>query len=595
MSTDGPPAWWKRARAILEQELNAFHERGLTDFAVDDEEKANGRIVLRGTAQVAPNERREIVVVYPDSFPHTRVAIFAPGLDLPRHQNPFTGNLCVLPRSSNHWRPSMRAADLVAEQVPFLVSRVREGGTALAEVEEPQGEPVSVYFGYLATGGIVIPEAALDSLGENEAGRLSITFRDDDLWLTTAFADTAPDLSPLGQALVTHVTDKNGATLAKADEALSRVFRGRTWHGRWVRLDEPPKSATGVEILREVTANHQALEKRKFENKGFELLAVVFREEVRLGEWGDTFVFVIVAKHGKTHQGPHPVQLVRGMPYGPAVLAERIPELSPLRSKTVGILGLGTLGSSVAHELARSQAGHLKLADDDHVEAATAVRWDLGIETAGAWKILALEKVLGDSYPLVRITSHPLRIGDTSLENPVVCERELLEQWVAGCDLLIDVTAEQNVRRVIAFRAHPAGMPQIFAWSIDAYGGVAALLRPNETGCLLCLERALSPSEGWITPPLAANESERVQVQPRGCGDRTFTGASFDLAAVSNQVVRLAAAALCSSDADGYAPPDEDVFVLKIREPDGRLCAPTWTGYKLPVAGDECQLCSMTA
>src|SRR5687767_11104390 len=97
--------WWDRWPGRLEAEVEAFRRIGLK-FSVDEAEKAAGRIILRGNVEVSSGETTLVEVVYPDTFPSTRPTFYATRLELNRHQNPIEGNLCLIARGSQYWRPS---------------------------------------------------------------------------------------------------------------------------------------------------------------------------------------------------------------------------------------------------------------------------------------------------------------------------------------------------------------------------------------------------------------------------------------------------------------------------------------------------------
>lgn len=581
--------WWEEHPTVLAEEIQGFKDQRL-DFVPDPEEKAAGRIVLRGRAEVAPGEEQNLIIIYPDTFPHTRPAIFVPALDLGRHQNPYGKNLCVLPRASVHWRPSMRAVDLVINNVPELVALVREGGERLTQAEEPQGEPASTFLSFLPTGGVLVAQSMLELDTEAKRGHLTVRFIERDDWIVEAFRGHVDlDTISFGQVVLTHLYEKAHKLLSQADEPITKIAKGPRWNGRWVRLEAHPPSDDPGQLFQAVVEQNNFLKSRDYQNGGVELLGLVFREEVRQGEFEDVWAFLIVKKQPKS--APPKVVIVRGMRYSPLDLGERIPELSPMRDKTVSVVGLGALGGDLVHHLARAQTGTLRLADHDYVEAATGVRWDGGLPNSGVPKPWALKQMVETNYPYVQVAASALYIGATPSDRPQEPERELIGDWLDGADLVIDATAEANVRRVVAHVAHPAGLPQIFLWSVDGYGGVVALLQPKRTGCLLCLERALSPDGGWIPLPNAADPDSLV-VQPRGCADRTFTGAYVDLVPLSIQAARLAQAYLCSSESGGYPPFPYNVLVCQVRESDGSVMAPGWLGYKLDPAPDACALCS---
>lgn len=438
-----------------------------------------------------------------------------------------------------------------------------------------------------------MPSAALELDRRPGGGRLEIVYAEDAGWLTHIFEET-PDLGFFGQALLSTVKNEQGRVIAQAEPALSAVFSGTRWPGRWIRLPKAPRSNKQAEVLSEAIAIAPTLASPEWHD-GFQVLGLVFEEEVRQGVLEDTWVFLVSQAPKDPSSGGPRGTFVRGMRYSPQDLTERVPELRSLPAAKVSILGLGTLGSDVAVQLAKSQCGTLRLGDYDFVEAATGVRWSHGLGAAGGLKPFVLKTLLESDYPYVDIEAHTLAIGATPADRAGPSEIDLLDAWSADSSLIIDASAEQNVRRVIAYLAHPRKIPQVYVWSVDGYGGVVALIEPGRTGCLLCLERALSPTSGFITPPTAAENQERTRVQPRGCADRTFTGALVDLAPLSIEASRMALAVLAGGDKNVYPKPPQPVLIFSVRNSDGTLRVPAWTGYELAPDVESCDLCARAA
>lgn len=479
----------------------------------------------------------------------------------------------------------MTAAQLVADRVPYLIELVRSGGEILAAGEDPQGEPVSAFFSYAPTGSIIVPAAALAMSRSTTHGDLSIVFAEDAYWLTQLFGPNT-DLSLFSQALLTRVTSPDGVDIAEADLALQDGFVGPDWPGRWVRLEQPPRSNVHAEVLREAKETFPDLARREIHD-GYEVIGIVFPEEVQQGVWEDAWIFLV------TEGGPLArAAFVRGMRYSEHDLAQRVPELAPLRETTLSIIGLGSIGSEITWQLAKSQCATLRIADQDYVEAATAVRWSNGLTVAGGLKPYVLKRAIEADHPYVNVDAFCFTVGATPLEPQETSEQELLEKWLSDSQVVIEATAEQNVRRVVAFLAHPRKVPQIYVWSIDGYGGVIAAIVPGATGCLLCLERALSPAGGSILPPPAAKERGQLLVQPRGCSDRTFTGGLFDLTPLAVEATRLAVGIACESKPGAYPAPQKPVVTAQFREASGAIGVPEWKGYDLPLNPEQCELCA---
>ena len=484
----------------------------------------------------------------------------------------------------------MTAAEIVSERVPYLVALVRGDAERLREEEEPQGEPISTFFEYLPCGGVLVGEGFLDLSTQISMGTLELQFSEDPEWVTQLFDTNTFDQTLIGQALLTRV-DTVGADVAHAEEALRANFNGPVWRGRWVRLTSNPSSTQHAALMMEAVAAQPTLATRSF-NSGYEVVGLVFQEEVQQGVFEDAWMFLILKEPNPPTANDVPLTLLRGMRYSRADLGQRIPELVPLQERIISLIGLGTLGSEVAWDLARAQCRELRVADFDHIEAGTAVRWIRGLPVAGGIKPHALKVLIEADYPYVDVQPFTVMVGATPTDRPVKTEGDILDEWLEGAHLVIDTTAEQNTRRAIAYLAHELGVPQVFAWSVDGYGGVVAGIRPGETGCLLCLERALSPETGFIIPPPHSTDPERVRVQPRGCGDRTFTGASIDLAPLAIEATRMAVSILCSGSDGGYPQAPHPVLVLGLRNSEGQLVVPHWSGYDLTPNPETCPLCA---
>ena len=77
------------------REETAFAAAGLT-WQRDEPAFAKGVLRLKVNAEALVGIQK-LIVVYPDNYPYFRVQVFAPGLDLPFHQNPFERNKPIAP------------------------------------------------------------------------------------------------------------------------------------------------------------------------------------------------------------------------------------------------------------------------------------------------------------------------------------------------------------------------------------------------------------------------------------------------------------------------------------------------------------------
>lgn len=126
---------------------------------IDEAARASGQIILDVHATLH-GEQHTLRAVFPEFYPELRFEVFAPTLDLGRHQNPFEKNLCLLDRSSRAWSTQDSVAAFLVERVPKVLELL-DDQQAMQEAEVPQGEPFTVYYAYREGGIVFVPEVAL--------------------------------------------------------------------------------------------------------------------------------------------------------------------------------------------------------------------------------------------------------------------------------------------------------------------------------------------------------------------------------------------------------------------------------------------------
>jgi sulfur carrier protein ThiS adenylyltransferase len=89
-----------------------------------------------------------------------------------------------------------------------------------------------------------------------------------------------------------------------------------------------------------------------------------------------------------------------------------------LSKSTVGIAGLGGLGSNAAVALARAGIGHLVLVDFDTVEKSNLGRQHYFLEHIGKPKVESLKEIIGKINPKVDLIIHNLKLEKGSMEKP---------------------------------------------------------------------------------------------------------------------------------------------------------------------------------
>lgn len=577
--------WFEALPERLEYEIEAFAAADGLHFELDRDELEHARrVVFRGTLDRPHDEPLRLEVRYPDSYPYLRPEVFAPELRLPRHQNPYLGNLCLLDRSTREWNTTDTGPWLVGERVPGLLALIAGDPAEMRRLEAPQGEPASRYF---------IPEPGSVVFVPEEMLTLDVTH-----WTGIArfSVGDGEQLSPLFRACLSSVetVDRRGRrrVAARAGRSLAGRFGRTVLEGRWARLEHLPDEGTVDALLaaaRDVPGFQMPAPTPLADGTKLRVTGVVCSEEVRQGEWEDGWLFVVQADRRQGKQRMQASYVAAGQRLSPADLGERIPTVTGLAEKTVAQVGLGAVGGPIALELARGQVGELRVLDGDTVEAGTIVRWPIGLRAVGRPKTHAIAAQIRADYPFTTVRPFDLAVGGVPApgQSPQRSESEILTELLDGADIVVDATAEIGVQQLLAALANAAGIPQVYAWATEGgWGGVVARIVPGRTGCWLCLQLALD--DGTIEAPPRADTGT---IQPRGCAYPTWTGASFDAMPIVAQAVRTTAFTLL---ADGPNADGTDVFVCaQVARSASELAPPAWTAHRL-ARHPDCLTCGAT-
>ena len=576
--------WWERWPDRLAQERDAFAAHGF-EMELDEDLWSQGRAVFRGRVAMR-GQVLDLKIEYPDDFPATRFQASTKAVQLPRHQAPG-GSLCLLGRGSDQWRREWTAADVIAEQLPLVLDTTRLTAEAMRALEDPQGEPYSAYYPYIDTGSILVPDDLRTAAEAAESGSMTVRMLRPGPWpAAKASAD------PVGQGTLLAITDESGKEATTIAPHGDRC-RGDTWRGSWMRVENPPDAqCSPAELVDRVGKAGGRLDFKRHGSSGLEraILGVVFQEEVRQGEYGDAWMFLVITRPASARDGgptrarrstsDRRVGIVRGLRVGPASNGERIPEVAALRQMTVALIGAGTLGAPIARELAKAQLGDLVIVEPDFADAGPMVRWDLGLRSVGMRKGKALQEEFRVEYPFTHTDVVEVSVGNTFTGRGPGAQDHLVGA-LYGADLIIDATAEWNIREVVAAYADEIDVPLITVWSIEGYGGVVSVRRSGEEPCYYCRELWISPESGVIDLP--TGPPDPLRIQPTGCADPTFTATSPDLRPLADQAVRVAFGLLTQGRPVHYPMSARDLYIYWHRRPDGSLYdPPRWTSEDLP-------------
>lgn len=546
-----PLRWWERVAGRLEYELSALHDAGIVATVDEELLTSEDRLVLDAEVCLG-DERVHVRVEFPDVYPYTRFEVYADDLNLEHHQNPVAKNLCLINSDTSQWRTTDTVAAFLTERLPLVLQSARSTDREeRAELEAHQAEPSTVFLPYELESVVLVDsrweipadtnEGWLDLIAENGAGPL--------------------------RAGVVRVLAANEQLLAETDWGQA-IRAPRPLRGRWIRIGSGIRPHDVKALRAEIARRPPKFQRELFtmlSRTDVDIVGFLLQEEVTWDDSDDAWFFVKTVKGNGGHKRGSFVRASRG---GAEDFRERVPELQGLDQATVAVIGLGGIGGPSAIEFARAGVGELILVEHDFIEAATGVRWPLGLEYAGRQKAAALKEFLGRNYPHVTVQAIDRRVGGM----PAKTERrddELLRSLMNDCDLIYDATAERGLTHLFSDMTRSAGVPYVcVSTTPGAWGGLLVRMRPGKTaGCHYCLMAAMQA--GLIpSPPL----KEDGTVQPRGCASPTFTGAGFDVAEMALHGVRLAMSTLAEdSKVLSYPSVGWDVGVVGFRDQQGNL------------------------
>lgn len=599
--------WFEANPVLLQREVDDLTAVGVA-FTLD--ETALGWGILKIDLVIEPTnpafeltgraEALRLEAIFPDNYPYFRPEVRGLNVDLPRHQDPIGKNLCLLPRPTKNWNPEWTLAAYLQSQLSIVLAQgVILDPEQLAANPAEQAEPVSNYYGG-AQHPVIFDSLGFDALPPPvEAiavvGRLEIGF--------------PRKAAASSRMAVLEGVAMDGQVMGRLPESFQELFPHRCT-GFVLRLSERPpfgdaaKDAQRLLSLLQQQRGGLMLRSRLLVLKdGFTVTHVWglnFPEEVSPGKLGMGWVFLIQGIQqvrlpakgkgkGKVSKRAQPVayyaQVARS---GTQDLQIRVPTLTGLPQHAIAMVGLGALGAPAAIEFARNQVGALRLLDYDVVEPATAVRWPLGLPAFGQRKTTALQEFLAAHYPRTRVMPFHHKIGGIRrVGGADESEQQVLDQLLDGISLLFDASAELGVSQFLAEEAKKRNIPFVSIYATPgAWGGLVMRVVPGKTaGCWMCLQHA---KDDTIPTPRSNAAGE---IQAPGCGDLTFTGASFDLQNIVLAGVRLAIATICAGAPDAYSEVSWDVGVLNLVDENHRPVPPSWQIFPLE-RHPNCPYCS---
>lgn len=593
--------WYEEKPDILREELESLASRGI-QFEKSKESLKENRLHLnclipRGTFNTDLGKDLLIDIEFPDNYPYFRPEVVLKNHSLPRHQHPSGKNLCLIPRPTQFWQ-IVSIGEFLETRLPLVLSKGEiTDQTEIALDLEEQAEPISENYINQAKLSVLSDRPSFfshplpadqEELEVLEHGFVELLYPDN-----SHIIDLLVDPDNLEKSL-----EKNCNFIAKRwlDSESNPIdedfpFQHKNHHtkkSKWYLLKRFPPFIDDRKGFKEfydyLKDNDIPLPKnQKIKAKNVELehlICLIFPEEVAKGEMGWGWMFLSQGRlrsNGKStlHQVQFniPIQSIADED-----VHLRIPDSSGFKEKTVSVVGLGTLGALSAMEMAKNGAKKLILMDFDKVDTTSSVRWPLGYKYVGQQKTVALKNFLHENFPKVEVEILVHRIG--SLQDVFRNENEKIEKFL-NTDFVYDSSAEEGVNHFLSRLCNKKDIPYIaIEGRRGGWGGIVARVLPVQgKGCWMCLQHAIY--DGTITAP---PDDSKGGIQPKGCGDISFTGSSFDMYNISLAGVKLLAQTL-NGVQFSY-----DVGVLSMVDEKESPTFPKWTSYNLEIH-PKCPYC----
>jgi molybdopterin/thiamine biosynthesis adenylyltransferase len=439
------------------------------------------------------------------------------GSHLSSHQYGVGGNLCLEYRADN-WDTSITGVMMI-ESVHRLV------------------------VGEHDTGGRELPSAHQVSIGQSARGS---TFR----FLITSTAEESLRLIEPGASVEIGVAEKFHAETVTATvtevgditglSAWPSGIRETVKRGHAIRLPSGMSlpSSTQESIIKMlddlglVAAREMALTA----GKDMDLIVVTDSELTH---------FYAYDASAKRHFGRSRTLVVRAA-------GNRTPEeYAALATKSVGIVGCGSLGSKVAVMLARSGVRSFTLVDDDILLSDNLVRNELAASAVGTHKVDALRARLFEVAGPIDVTARRVVLGGQESADSTDSVMSALQT----CDVIVDATADAHCFNFCAAVAKGSLRPLI--WGEVFAGGIGGLVARVRSGYEPEPQAARNQLNAWcdahgLPAPhedLAAPYAQAIADGPALVAD------DAEVAIIAGHLARFVTDGLVRPDASAFSAP----------------------------------------
>jgi hypothetical protein len=215
-----------------------------------------------------------------------------------------------------------------------------------------------------------------------------------------------------------------------------------------------------------------------------------------------------------------------------------------LASRRVAIVSCGSLGSKFATMLARSGVGKFLLVDDDVLCAGNLVRHELDWREIATHKVDSVARKIQLVNPSAACDTRKHRLGGQEASGSI----ESLIEGLAGCDLIVDCTADPIVFNylcaAVSFAKKPLLWAEVFGGGI---GGLIARHRPQKEPDPPSMRQAI---ENWCLE--RGKPIERAAIDYGGTPVAPLIADDADVTVIASHAARMAIDLLIPRDPSAF-------------------------------------------
>lgn len=540
--------WYEEMPELLQREKKILESKG---FQLNQYKYITEKIV-EFVGQSSVIKEYPLRIIYPNgypSFPPTVISNVIDDLVLVRHQTKLNKVLCLFGFSSERWRASFTAKEVLQEAEELLINF----------------SPLSYSHDDEDNKGYFVPEPIINQYDYTSEGIL----------IPSPFGDVPLDmLEAVNIGTLKFPSNKSGRGILnsikilgedkKIDNGYEKWFEKATIYSTKVyKMDSPPPLTTS-NILSWLKENNIP-----FNTKKNQFIFFVFDDE--WGEKGNTRISWLALKltGGKA-------SWVRCYLISDDDIMIRTPNGRKFYEKKVTIVGAGSLGSIVSTTLAQEGIGTIYLVDYDIYEPSNAIRHQVRQSFFALSKVDGVAERILELSPKTNVKVSRMSVGSTKEHESTKKFMEILNE----SDIVIDTTGEHGVSHFLNRLCVKHKIPLVIgsvtngAWSCEIVKYI-----PNHSGCWGCWNR----NYGKRCPPSAPKG--KMQFAP-GCDQPTFIGGISSINIAGGLVAEAGIDTLLMSDLES-----KHYIVWSEREHNGNRQYSV--EYLKNPAFEDCDVCSV--